>query len=141
MFYISSKNNGKFEVTDTNDNVKEWYTEQQIRKIISDNQVVIYGVTPLCIGVTTPVVEILKKTQTGVPIRIKLSNNTGFKQCIYMGRDFGTFDFFDGEGVNGFFTLSANWFIKQKDEIRIDLDNNDTFKVASLVKLSKQMGY
>ena len=45
MFYVSSENNGKFGATDTSDNIEEFYSRKDIKRILS------LGIS--IIGVTT----------------------------------------------------------------------------------------
>lgn len=45
MFYISSKNGDKLGVTDTNDNVEEFYTKAQLANFFRNNNIRINGFT------------------------------------------------------------------------------------------------
>ena len=67
MFYVSDSKVDMYAITDTKDNVQEWYTKEGILNILSRNQITIHGVTESSIYVTTPDVEKLLKTPKGTP--------------------------------------------------------------------------
>lgn len=43
MFYISSKNNDKYGITDTSDGVEEFYSSRKIYDLMKNNKLLIYG--------------------------------------------------------------------------------------------------
>lgn len=133
MFYVSSKNGSHFGVTDTKDNVQEYYSREELLAF-HDKGITIHGVTSSKITITSPEVIKLTRTSGGTPLRIKISSTVDYKQVIYMGFGDGKFNFFDGQGISGYFQLSTNWFIERKDKPMLDFENNDPVKVAKLLK-------
>lgn len=135
MFYISSKKAGLvYGITDTDDNVEEFYGYDDILKFLKQG-IKIFGVSGYSyepkIRVLCDAEIKLFQLQRGMPCRLKLSNNLDWKQCLYLGVTESYFIFFDDSGVNGIFNLSMRYI--DENGVKVDVSHNDTTEVARLV--------
>lgn len=87
--------------------------------------------------------NILKNTEVGVPLKLKLSETLDWKQVLFVGEEFdnqrkiNTFNFFDGSGINGRFSLSDR-FILNNHNIKAKFNDNDATEVAFLINYLKK---
>ena len=155
MFYVSSKSDNLIGVTDTSDNIEEFYTLEQISTFISRG-VKITGVSVISNGITARITCIGNKFYSvieetlftnavnGIPLRLKLQANLDFKQCIFVSKEskgtsakgfsLFTYTFYDGT----LFSLSSKFLKEHKDEIKVDYNDNKPEEVARLIKQLKK---
>lgn len=136
MFYVSSKKGDLYGVTDTKDEVEEFYSKEQLFKYCTEG-IKIAGIFGTSINITSPQIITLLRTKSGTPCRIKLSKSLDFKQVIYLGVEDGSFNFYDGSGVMGYFILTSNYFINHKNEVEIVFGVNNPSEVSRLLKQLK----
>lgn len=155
MFYVSSKKDNLIGVTDTSDNIEEFYTLEQISTFISRG-VKITGVSATSNGITAKITCIDNKFYSvieetlfnnavnGLPLRLKLQAKSDFKQCIFVSKEskgtsangfsLFTYNFYDGV----LFSLSSKFLKEHKDEIKIDYNSNKPEEVVSLIRQLKK---
>lgn len=79
----------------------------------------------------------LDAMEVGTPVKLKLAKDLDYKQAIYTGKGDvqgrATYNFFDGEGVDGTFGLSGK-YISNNADIKLKLNDNNVESTASLLK-------
>lgn len=79
------------------------------------------------------IVQQLNKLMVGEPLRIRIKS-VEWIQCIYAGKIGSSHYLFDNSGITGQFALSEQYINENKSTIQLDLENNDTVKVARLLE-------
>lgn len=149
MFYISSVHGFTYGITDTSDNVEEFYELYQIREFlemgikidgayIDGRRLIISKINGVSLK---SLIDNLCRAKAGTPLRVKINENVDYKHCIYLGRDEDKFLFFDGSGVDGRFIISTNFIRNNFGKIQFDFDNNNPVDVTRLLKEVKTLGY
>lgn len=80
------------------------------------------------------VIDILKNNRVGIPLKIKITQNGEYKQVLYNGNNNGTFYFYDKEGVGEAFGFTERFIVNNPDRIKFKFNDNDSTKVAELIK-------
>lgn len=80
------------------------------------------------------VIDILKDSRVGIPLKIKMTQNKEYKQVLYNGNNNGTFYFYDGDGIGEVFGFTARFIVNNPDRIKFKFNDNDPAKVAELIK-------
>ena len=79
----------------------------------------------------------LEAMNVGTPVKLKLAKDLDYKQAIYTGKGDvqgrATYNFFDGEGVDGTFGLSGR-YISNNADIKLKLNDNNVEATAGLLK-------
>lgn len=80
--------------------------------------------------------DVLDTLEIGIPLKVKTSIDSEFKQAIYVGKGEVqgrlAYRFFDGCGVDGVFALSKQFIHNNTDKIQFDFEHNEPKKVKEL---------
>ena len=143
MYYISSKNMNRYGITDTNDGVEEFFTMSELiniaNKVKVEGLLVMNGQIRMATP-TTPDLIKLESCKIGTPFRIKLSRNSDWKQCIYIGCNYDneskvTFKIADSNsGKNNYFLLTNGYVIRHKKDCKFDFCFFDQVEVNIILK-------
>ena len=134
MFYVSSVCGNKFGVTDTSDGVEEFYTKNELSCFLARGYFIL-GVAfkntngDLSINVICPEAAKMLYLQSGMPVRVKLSDRLPYKQFILIRVDADGVMLFDGTVSKITFSFIKN------SRILVDTKQNDAIRVAELLRL------
>ena len=85
----------------------------------------------------------LEAMNVGTPVKLKLTKDGEYKQAIYTGKGEiqgrETYQFYDGEGVDGMFGLSER-YISNNGDIKLKLNDNNVEVTAGLLKKLRDRG-
>ena len=145
MFFITEVTKNCISVKDTTDNAVDKLTINEVlqaeRMGYNISGIVRHNGQIYFCPYTLDLIR-LDDTQVGTPVRVKLSKGLGFKQTLFVGKHFSNgkliFNFYDDSGITGCFGLSSEYIAK--NDVSFDFSNNDTIRVATLVKRLKDSG-
>lgn len=137
MFYVSSTRDASIGVTDTSDGIEEFYTMDSLACFLARG-IVIVGATfknngsgRLNINVICQSAAQLLYLRSGMPCRIKLSDNLPYKQFLFIRADVDGVMVYDG-------TLSKlTYSFMRTNRVMVDTIHNDAIRVAELLKMVK----
>lgn len=134
MFYISSKQGNNYGITDTRDNVEEFYSIDSLTKLIIRG-IPITGVIGINSRTGNPNVYVFPKkhanllgVKKGTPVVIKFSQDTAPKQCVVVDVSQVGITLFDGT----FFSFTYD-FISRANMV-FDFNANDPCKLNTLLR-------
>ena len=139
MFVIVGRKGEDFIVKDTDDGVKERYSDSQLRKIIKTCGIQIKGVYPN--GVTciwSKHADKLNSLESGIPLVLETKKDGKTSRRVVLLGEFShserVFVFICDDGLMG---LTDRYLVDNSDSIRISTDNCDALELARLLKIVK----
>lgn len=87
------------------------------------------------------IIQKLDKLKVGTPLKIRTYSYDDFEQVIYLGKqeiqNRESYTFFNGSGVTGYFGLTKQFILNNK-QVEFKFDDNDTSEVAFLLNYIKK---
>lgn len=89
-------------------------------------------------------INMLKNTEPGIPLKVKIGIHGDWKQCIYIGNRYDDdrkdvlFSFFDGSSITGTFDFSQKFISNKDNGIKIKFNDNNPTETAFLLNYMKK---